>query len=100
MPGRSCVALVLLINSGGRKTAEGSLVEWRTFRKFQTAARRSDAWNDSRRAGKKNKPSTNAQYKRGQRKWSNSRVVPLQNRQDTEAVKAWARKHVVWRRRP
>jgi hypothetical protein len=52
MPGRSSVALTLLINSQGREPAESPSNKLDANHKSQTTARRSDAWNDPPAAGR------------------------------------------------
>ena len=70
MPGRSRVALMLLISSPRRvNAASDSLCKLIAFRKFQTAARRSDAWNNRGTPGKL-LPNAKTQYKRALSSWS------------------------------
>src|SRR5215472_17891706 len=70
MPGRSRVALMLLISSPRRvDAASDSLCKLIAFRKFQTAARRSDAWNNRGTPGKL-LPNAKTQYKRALSSWS------------------------------
>src|SRR6202030_2515341 len=53
-----------------RRAAADSLSKLNSIRKFQTAALRSDAWNDTRHAGKKCTPDAKYQYNGGLAGWS------------------------------
>src|SRR5207302_5349360 len=50
-----------------RRAAADSLSKLNSFRKFQTAALRSDAWNGTRHAGKRSIPNAKHQYNGGHR---------------------------------